>query len=82
MNQDLLDAVARILGEPAGKRAGTRRLKDDLVLDSVMMIELKYALEERLPQLADARPADLFDGVSTLSALRERLAVLCGQPVA
>ncbi|MFG2503290.1 phosphopantetheine-binding protein [Streptomyces sp. NPDC048441] len=82
MNQDLLDAVARVLGEPAGGLVGTHRFQGDLVFDSVMMIELKCALEERVPRLADASLADLFDGVSTISDLRERLAVLCGQPVA
>ncbi|MGW5869037.1 phosphopantetheine-binding protein [Streptomyces sp. NPDC055239] len=81
MNQDLLDATARILGEPAVARAGTHRFQDDLVLDSVMMIELKCALEERVPELADVSLADLFDAVSTISDLRERLVVLSGQPV-
>ncbi|MFC8130165.1 hypothetical protein [Streptomyces sp. NPDC057302] len=81
MNQDLLDATARVLGEPAAERAGTRRPQDDLVFDSVTMIELKCALEERVPELAAASLADLFDGVFTLGDLRERLAVLRGQPV-
>lgn len=65
--------VAGILGTPEHEIQDDLRFYDDLGFDSVMFMELKYRLEERLPVLGELSIPEMMSSLVTIESLVEYL---------
>ncbi|MCQ4084288.1 phosphopantetheine-binding protein [Streptomyces sp. RB6PN25] len=73
------ETVARIIGtEPQGLHDDDR-FYDDLGFDSVMFMELKYRLEERIPELGELSIPEMMSSLVTPATLTDYLRGQLGQ---
>ncbi|WP_035793665.1 acyl carrier protein [Kitasatospora mediocidica] len=77
--------VAAVVAAQDPSRAGLpgadARFYDDLGFDSVMLMQLKYRLETRFPELGELSLADMVGSLLSVGTLVEYLADLAeGQP--
>ncbi|BAJ28568.1 MULTISPECIES: phosphopantetheine-binding protein [Kitasatospora] len=71
--------VAALLAERGERDGGfepSSRFHDDLGFDSVMLMQLKYRIETRFPELGELSLADMVDGLTDVATLAGHLAEL------
>jgi acyl transferase domain-containing protein len=67
------EAVAAVLGRSSDDVADQDRFYEDLGFDSVMLMELRHQLEERLPGLGELSLADMLASLTSVESLAEYL---------
>jgi hypothetical protein len=70
------EAVARIRGLRPEEIAVRDRFGDDLGFDSVMLMELKYRLSSRFPDLEEVALPDLVPGLVDVGTLTDHLKLM------
>ncbi|MFJ1705661.1 acyl carrier protein [Kitasatospora sp. NBC_00374] len=86
----VLERPARLLGELAEEAAAVlgggrpavpvdARFYDDLGFDSVMLMQLKYRIELRFPELGELSLAEMVDSLVNCSTLAEYLTELAAE---
>ncbi|GAA0668418.1 hypothetical protein GCM10010193_20290 [Kitasatospora atroaurantiaca] len=73
---EVAQVAAEILGTDAERPTGETRFHDDLGFDSVMLMQLKYRLESRLPELGELSLPDMVDSMRSVRTLAEYLGSL------
>jgi acyl carrier protein len=66
-------SVARLVNDPSVRIGPDVALRGDLGFDSVMVMQLTYQLEQRLPALGKLSLPDMLDSVVTPATLVEYL---------
>jgi acyl carrier protein len=65
------EAVAQIVGGEAGELDADLRFYDDLGFDSVMLMELKYRLETRFPELGELSLPEMLSSLVSIGSLAD-----------
>jgi len=73
---EVAKVAAEVLGADAERPTGETRFHDDLGFDSVMLMQLKYRLESRLPELGELSLPDMVDSMRSVRTLAEYLGSL------
>ncbi|MCM1972459.1 MULTISPECIES: acyl carrier protein [Streptomyces] len=73
----VVQAVRRVIDDPVAEVGTDSLLREDLGFDSVLIMQLKYRVEQAVPELGELSLPDMVDSMTSVGSLvaylRDRL---------